>query len=820
MGEKTTTKQIGVKRMGNEMDEGTKEGRNIHPQTTNERTGHSLFFLFRFLFPFWFYGFFFIISDVEAPSYRPPQLEERVYLNVSIIIIIIIIIYTFFIHISVPGAKWVTGIQSEAKEKAALIFMYYILTTPSPPTPPPLSGDTPMTGNIDTPTLDFSNDFIGPAVYIWEFLSRLVGDWPTGRGVRARSISQTLLAPPPPPDAPLLRPGAPGEGGAGVDPMKRMHRRDTIFEEEKNNPLPSREKGKKKFNTNIKKPSVPQLLTILLKESGGAGQLQPGDKEREREITLSLSPTIISPCRICFFFFLGIFDSYYEKQQQQRINASLYQRSSSQSSSPSFSSPSLHYLPMESSTTGAGGPPPPAGTPSASVGSFYDSTAIAHHHRRHRHHGQDGAGSHSSALSASPEYIQVTLHGMLYRIPMSFLINDHPGGAYSMLQYDKKDISHFFGGHSENAHRRMNTWLRGPATVIPAAGTQEGAVVATIAPPWTVPAGVGPSPVTEGTAAAQTEGGVLGRLLTRVGLCPAAPPVPYGPAPSPSLLEPQNFGVASSGPSGGLEPAVLLDWRENQDLIAACVDPPASSGGVKDVLVFSATMSAVLGAVMVGVAFAGRTACVITNNMKHTTTHTQTTTTFAFIASTGLGGGWGKEMREGHRKRERERALSLAPTSAFSSTLPIVLLSFVLLKAMLWCTTVTSPPIQPHTTFDSPSFHPPTPRVGQKGVMESQSRLPMHCPFPVFAISCSRDAALPPPNTTTHSYHINPTTTKKTSYVRLSNECSFLCGSAPFTLSRLPLHLYDRPRHNAAPFYPILRASLFLVATAASFSFP
>lgn len=65
--------------------------------------------------------------------------------------------------------------------------------------------------------------------------------------------------------------------------------------------------------------------------------------------------------------------------------------------------------------------------------------------------------------STVADYMQVTLHGMVYRIPMSFVVNDHPGGAYAMLQYHNCDISNFFGGHSESAHRRLEMWCLGPA---------------------------------------------------------------------------------------------------------------------------------------------------------------------------------------------------------------------------------------------------------------------------------------------------------------------------------------------------------------------
>lgn len=208
----------------------------------------------------------------------------------------------------------------------------------------------------------------------------------------------------------------------------------------------------------------------------------------------------------------------------------------------------------------------------------YSAYTSYHHQPRHHSTSSSSLPGGEAALSLAPEYIEVTHHDMLYRIPMSFLVNDHPGGAYSMLQYDGKDISDFFGGHSENAHKKLQMWLRGPAHPVGWNGGNNGSASSQ---PAGGP-GAGPSSSfprasffsrlffflrSAGRARDSSDGLLAGGVLT------SNSPIPVlssstGPSGSSSA-------IVSGGAGGGVflgqtvsyseEALMLLEWREHRE---------------------------------------------------------------------------------------------------------------------------------------------------------------------------------------------------------------------------------------------------------------
>lgn len=76
--------------------------------------------------------------------------------------------------------------------------------------------------------------------------------------------------------------------------------------------------------------------------------------------------------------------------------------------------------------------------------------------------GSSSISSNAEAAGDHPiDYVEVRLHGMFYRVPLSFVLQEHPGGAQAILQSHKRDITPVFHGHSEEAHRKMRMWILG-----------------------------------------------------------------------------------------------------------------------------------------------------------------------------------------------------------------------------------------------------------------------------------------------------------------------------------------------------------------------
>ncbi|CAG9579285.1 hypothetical protein LMJF_31_1200 [Leishmania major strain Friedlin] len=63
-------------------------------------------------------------------------------------------------------------------------------------------------------------------------------------------------------------------------------------------------------------------------------------------------------------------------------------------------------------------------------------------------------------MSDKETYVRLFYKGTSLVVPMSFVLNEHPGGAEYILQYANQDITSAFEdmNHSTNAHALLNTF--------------------------------------------------------------------------------------------------------------------------------------------------------------------------------------------------------------------------------------------------------------------------------------------------------------------------------------------------------------------------
>lgn len=59
------------------------------------------------------------------------------------------------------------------------------------------------------------------------------------------------------------------------------------------------------------------------------------------------------------------------------------------------------------------------------------------------------------------ETLPVQYNGVSYRIPMSFVLKEHPGGKDLLLQYQGRDITEAFedADHSHDAYEMLEEWI-------------------------------------------------------------------------------------------------------------------------------------------------------------------------------------------------------------------------------------------------------------------------------------------------------------------------------------------------------------------------
>ncbi|KPI85760.1 hypothetical protein ABL78_5178 [Leptomonas seymouri] len=67
-------------------------------------------------------------------------------------------------------------------------------------------------------------------------------------------------------------------------------------------------------------------------------------------------------------------------------------------------------------------------------------------------------------MSVAENYVRLFYKGVGHLVPLSFVLNEHPGGAEYILQYANQDITSVFEdvGHSIDAHAFLKTFEETP----------------------------------------------------------------------------------------------------------------------------------------------------------------------------------------------------------------------------------------------------------------------------------------------------------------------------------------------------------------------